>query len=298
MTNLTLEGTFTALVTPFCDDAERTVDTAALERLVHTQIEAGIDGLVPCGTTGEASTLTHQEWGHVVSTVIRVAAGRVPVIAGTGTNCTATTIANTRAAKELGVDAALVVVPYYNKPTQPGLIAHYTAVMDAVELPIVLYNVPGRTGVNMTAQTVASLAGHSRAAGLKEASGSLMQVQELIERTEDRLPILSGDDGLCVPMYAVGGKGVISVVSNVAPALTCALYRDYRAGKTRAAATGQVRLRALIDSLFCEANPQPAKMALHLMGMMTPVARLPLITATDATRARLSDDLAALGLLP
>ncbi len=297
MSDFPFEGTFTALVTPFSDDDARSVDTEALEALVEAQIAAGIDGLVPCGTTGEAATLSDDEWAHVVSTVIRVANGRVPVIAGTGSNSTAKTIATTAAAKELGVDAALVVVPYYNKPLQSGLIAHYTAVMDAVALPVVLYNVPGRTGINMNAVTTATLARHPHAAAVKEASGSLMQVQEIVDRTAGRFAVLSGDDGLCVPMYAVGGRGVISVVSNVAPALTGKLYRDYRAGDIDAAASGQVALRALIESLFCEANPQPAKMAMHLLGRMGPHVRLPLQTATEGTSLRLEADLRALNLL-
>ncbi len=297
MTDHLFEGTFTALVTPMTDDAARSIDTAALEKLVESQVAAGIDGLVPCGTTGEAATLTDSEWEHVVSTVVRVAKGRVPVIAGTGSNATAKTIATTARAKELGVDGALVVVPYYNKPTQDGLIGHFRAVMDAVALPVVLYNVPGRTATNMTAATTATLADHPHAVAVKEASGSIGQVQEIIDRTSGTFAVLSGDDGLCVPMYSVGGRGVISVVSNPAPARTAALYRDYRAGRIDDAAAGQIALRGLIDSLFCEANPQPAKMAMHLLGAMSPVVRQPLLTASEAARDRLVSDLTALGLL-
>ena len=297
MTELKLEGTYTALVTPFTDSPDRAIDTPALEALVEQQLAGGVDGLVPCGTTGETATMTYGEWRHVVSTVVSVVDGRVPVIAGTGSNNTRATIEMTQAARELGVDAALVVVPYYNKPLQTGLIAHFSAVMDAVDVPVVLYNVPGRTGINMNAQTTATLAAHPRAIAVKEASGSLMQVQEIIDRTDGEFTVLSGDDGLCVPMYSVGGHGVISVVSNVAPAATSKLYRDFKSGDVVAAAAGQIALRALIESLFCEANPQPAKMAMHLMGAMSPATRLPLVTASDATRERLADDLNRLGLL-
>ena len=291
------EGTYTALVTPMRDDDARTVDVDALQRLVEQQLDGGVDGLVPCGTTGEAATLSYDEWATVVSAVKEAAAGRAPIIAGTGSNSTADTIARTRAARELGVDAALVVVPYYNKPTQAGLIGHFEAVMNSVDLPVVLYNVPGRTATNMLPATVASLAAHSNAVAVKEASGSLGQVQEIIDRTDGALAVLSGDDGLCVPMYSVGGAGVISVVSNPAPGRTAALDRDYKRGDTAAAAAGQIALRAFIDTLFCEANPQPVKMAMHLLGLMAPVTRMPLCTATDATRARLTGDMQRLGLL-
>lgn len=297
MSDFPFEGTFTALVTPMRDDAERSLDLEALERLVEQQIAGGIDGLVPCGTTGEAATLSHDEWATVVKETIRIARGRVPVIAGTGSNSTAKTIATTRAAKELGVDAALVVTPYYNKPSQAGLRAHYEAVLDAVAIPVVLYNVPGRTACNMTAETTAALAAHPNVAAVKEASGNLEQVQAIIERTEGRFAVLSGDDALAVPMYAVGGRGVISVVSNPAPARTAALYRDFRAGKVEAAAQGQVALRALIAALFCESNPQPAKAAMHLLGLMQPVVRLPLLTASQQAREQVRVALQGLGML-
>jgi 4-hydroxy-tetrahydrodipicolinate synthase len=297
MSAIPFEGTYTALVTPMRDDADRSLDLAALEALVEQQISGGVDGLVACGTTGEASTLSADEWRQVVGTVVSASAGRVPVIAGTGSNDTRKTIATTAIARELGVSGALVVVPYYNKPGQDGLVAHFTAVMDAVDLPVVLYNVPGRTACNLLPSTIAKLASHTNAVAVKEASGSLAQVQEIIDRTDGDFPVLSGDDGLCVPMYSVGGRGVISVVSNCAPALTAALYRDYRAGRTEQAARGQIALRALIDTLFCEANPQPAKMAMNLLGLMGPATRLPLQTALDATRLRLKTNLTSLGLL-
>lgn len=297
MAVFTAEGTYTAIVTPFCDDADRSVDLPALRRLVEQQIAGTIDGLVVCGTTGEASTLDDAEYELVVGTVVQAAAGRVPVIAGTGSNSTKKTIATTQKACKLGVDGVLVVTPYYNKPTQAGMVEHFRAVADASSAPVVLYNVPGRTGVNLLPPAVAELAQHPNIVALKEAAGSLEQVQDIVGRTGFAFPVLSGEDALCVPSYAVGGKGVISVMSNVAPALTAALYRDYRAGRIDAAARGQVALLPLVRLLFSEPNPQPAKMAMHLLGIMEPVARMPLITASEATRQGLAAELRKLGLL-
>ena len=294
------EGTFTALVTPMCADDDRTVDVAAIERLVAQQLAGGIDGLVACGTTGEASTLNDAEYDLVVATVVRCAAGRVPVIAGTGSNDTRRTIDTTRRAAALGVDAVLVVTPYYNKPTQTGLIQHFQAVADATDLPLILYNVPGRTACNLLPATVAELARHRRIVAVKEASGSLDQVQEILTRTQllESFGVLSGDDALCLPVYSVGGHGVISVVSNVAPALTAALWRDYKAGRVEAAAHGQLALHPLIRTLFSEPNPQPCKAAMHLLGLMAKELRLPMLTADDATVAVLRRQMADLGLLP
>ena len=304
MSSLRLEGTYTALVTPMNDDAERSIDMPALERLVDRQIAAGIDGLVACGTTGEASALFEDEFATVVGTAVRRAAGRIPVLAGTGSNHTAKTIAMSKRAQALGVDGVLVVTPYYNKPTQAGLVAHYRAVADAVSVPVTLYNVPGRTACNLLPATVAELATHPNICAVKEASGSLDQVQEIlcllrkVKRPEGKpFTVLAGDDALCLPMYSVGGHGVISVVSNVAPAQTAALYRDFRAGRLTEAADGQLALHPLIRALFSEPNPQPCKMALHLLGIMAPTARLPLMTALPATATLLRKELATLGLL-
>lgn len=291
-------GTHTALVTPMCDDAERTVDVAALRALVEQQIAGGVDGLVACGTTGETATLTDDEYELVVGTVIDAARGRVPVTAGVGSNSTAKTLKTTKQACGLGADAVLVVTPYYNKPTQAGMAEHFRLVADASSKPVILYNVPGRTGVNLLPATVAELAKHGNIVALKEAAGSLEQVMETVRLTDFAFAVLSGEDALCVPTYAVGGRGVISVVSNVAPALTAALWRDHAAGRTDVAARGQVALHPLIKLLFSEPNPQPCKMAMHLLGLMTPALRLPLITATAATRQALAAELARLGLLP
>ena len=290
-------GTHTALVTPFCADERHSVDVSALRNLVEHQIAGGVDGLVACGTTGETATLEHHEYELVVSTVVAQAAGRVPVIAGVGSNSTAQTLATARRACELGVDGVLVVTPYYNKPSQAGMIQHFLLVADASSTPVVLYNVPSRTGVNLLPATVAQLAKHPNVIALKEAAGSLDQVQETIRLTNFDFAVLSGDDALCVPTYAVGGRGVISVVSNVAPAHTSALWRHYAAGDAQAAARAQVALLPLIKILFSEPNPQPAKMAMHLLGLMQPGCRLPLTEATGATRTALEVALRDLSLL-
>ncbi len=292
------EGTFTAIVTPMKDDETRSLDLDALERLVEQQIAGTIDGIVACGTTGESVTLTDEEWAIVVQSTIRFARGRVPVIAGTGTNSTHKTIALSQKAQAMGADALLVVTPYYNKPSQAGLLAHYRAVAASVTLPIILYNVPGRTGCNLLPTTVAELAQVPNIVAVKEAAGSLEQVLDLCRLVPPGFSVLSGEDALCLPLYAVSGHGVISVMSNPAPALTAALYRDFRAGRIDAAAKGQQALHPLIKTLFSEPNPQPAKMAMHLLGVMNPDVRMPLVTASDATRVALERDLRALGLLP
>ena len=291
------EGTHTALVTPMCEDDVRSLDVPALKALVEQQIAGGVDGLVACGTTGETSTLSDDEYQTVIATVVQQAAGRVPVIAGVGSNSTAKTVQTTRIANQFGIDGVLVVTPYYNKPTQQGMVAHFRAVAEASTTPVVLYNVPGRTGVNLLPASVAELAKHPNIVALKEAAGNLEQIQETLRLTQFGFAVLSGEDALCVPTYAVGGRGVISVVSNVAPALTAALWRDHHAGRADAAARGQVALLALIRTLFSEPNPQPCKRAMHLLGIMAPVTRMPLLTATDATRAALARELAALGLV-
>ncbi|MSP92858.1 MAG: 4-hydroxy-tetrahydrodipicolinate synthase [Myxococcales bacterium] len=302
MAPLVLEGTWTALVTPMHHDPARSLDLAALERLVEQQVAGGIDGLVACGTTGEASTLDADEYDEVVRTVVRCARGRVPVIAGTGSNDTRHTLQTTARAAKLGVVGVLVVTPYYNKPSQSGLLAHYHAVADASPLPVVLYNVPGRTGCNLLPPTVAALARHPNVCAVKEASGSLDQVQQTLLLLRDVVrvtpfTVVSGDDGLCVPMYSVGARGVISVVSNPAPARTAALWRDFRDGRAEAAARGQLDLWPLIKTLFSEPNPQPCKAALHLLGVSGPAVRLPLVPAGADTVRQVARDLQDLGLL-
>jgi 4-hydroxy-tetrahydrodipicolinate synthase len=274
-------GAIVATVTPFRDGK---VDAAALRRLVEFQIRSGTDGIVPCGTTGEAPTLSYEEHERVIDLVIQAADGRVPVIAGTGSNNTKEAIALTRYAKKAGADAALVITPYYNKPTQKGLIAHFTAVAGSADIPVILYNVPGRTGVNMAPETVARLAEVPNIVGVKEASGNLAQICDILQMTPKTFCVLSGDDGLYYPMLALGAKGVISVVSNVAPKEMADLYDAFALGEVKKARDLHFRLWPLMQALFIETNPIPAKTALAMMGKIREEFRLPLCAMSDANR--------------
>jgi 4-hydroxy-tetrahydrodipicolinate synthase len=271
-------GVFTALVTPMGPDGR--VDDDALTRLVNAQIAAGIHGLVPCGTTGEAATLSHAEHIHVVDVVTRAAAGRVPVIAGAGSNSTQEAIELAQACKDLGVAATLQVVPYYNKPPQAGLVRHFESIADAVALPMVLYNVPGRTVTDMLPETVARLAKHENIVGIKDATADMHVVAQLREQCGESFCLLSGDDFTMFPFWATGGDGVISVVSNPAPKLIVALYQAYMAGALDEARALNHRQLALTRLLFAAPNPVPAKAAMHLLGMFGgggPMVRLPLL---------------------
>ena len=283
------QGTFVALITPFTGDR---IDEPALGRLVDWLIDQGVDGLVPCGTTGETPSLTEEEWQRVAALVIERAAGRVPVIVGTGTNSTATTIARTRIARELGADAAMVVTPYYNKPQQEGLVRHVVAVADAVDLPLVVYNVPGRTGVNLAPETARRLVEQAPVVAIKESSGSLDQISELVLAVGERCAVLSGDDSLTLPIIAVGGRGVISVVANVAPAAMAALVRAALQGDMERARALHHELFPLARALFLETNPVPVKAAAEMLGLCAGTVRLPLTPLSDANRQRLAHVLA------
>ena len=287
-------GAIVATVTPFRNGK---VDAAGLRRLVEFQIRNGTDGIVPCGTTGESATLAYEEHERVIDLVIEAADGRVPVIAGTGSNNTKEAIALTRYARKAGADAALVITPYYNKPTQKGLIAHFTAVAEAVDIPIILYNVPGRTGVNMTAETVARLAEVKNIVGVKEASGNLAQICDILHMTPKTFCVLSGDDGLYFPMLALGAKGVISVVSNVAPKEMADLYDAFALGELALARDIHFRLWPLMQALFIETNPIPAKTALAMMGKIREEFRLPLCPMSDGNRKALAKVLSGLKIL-
>lgn len=269
-------GVFTALVTPMGADGR--VDDGALTRLVHAQIAAGIHGLVPCGTTGEAATLSHAEHIHVVEVVTRAAAGRVPVIAGAGSNSTHEAIELAQACKDLGVTATLQVVPYYNKPPQAGLVRHFESIADAVALPMVLYNVPGRTVTDMLPETVARLAKHENIVGIKDATADMHVAAQLRELCGDKFCLLSGDDFTMFPFWATGGDGVISVVSNPAPKLVVALYEAFMAGALGEARALNHRQLALTRLLFAAPNPVPAKAAMHMLGIGGPTVRLPLLS--------------------
>jgi len=257
------EGVMTALVTPF-EGGE--VHEEQLRALVEEQIEAGIDGLVPCGSTGESATLSHAEHQRVVEIVVQAAKGRVPVVAGTGSNNTREAVELTQHAKDAGADGALLISPYYNKPTQEGIIAHYTAVAKATNFPLIYYNIAGRTASNITAETQAQLARIEHIVGVKEASGDIDQIANVVRSCPPDFTVVSGDDSMTLPMLAVGGNGVISTTSNVAPREMCQIVRAFQAGDTERAREVHFRLMPLFDALFCETNPIPLKAALHMMG--------------------------------
>jgi 4-hydroxy-tetrahydrodipicolinate synthase len=288
------QGVFTALVTPFRDGA---LDERALHDLVELQVGSGVDGLVPCGSTGEAATLSHAEHRRVVEVVVAAARGRVQVLAGTGSNSTAEAIALTRHAKEAGADGALLISPYYNKPMQQGIVAHYAEVARQTSFPLVVYNIPGRTASNVLPDTLARLAEIDQIVGVKEASGSLDQMAHVIAAVPDSFAVLSGDDALTLPLLAIGGAGVISTTSNVVPAEMVELVRAFRAGDVERARALHYRLLPLFDALFLETNPIPVKAALALRGVILEELRLPLTRLSPPNRERLQAAMKELGLL-
>ena len=288
------EGSIVAMVTPFRDGK---VDEVKIRELVQFHVKNGTDAIVPCGTTGESPTLSHAEHKRVVEVTIEAAAGQIPVIAGTGSNSTAEAIELTQHAKQAGADGVLMVCPYYNKPTQAGLVAHYKAVAEAVDIPIIMYNIPGRTGVNMLTETVAALAGLPNIVGMKEASGSLEQMTEVISLCGDRLTVVSGDDTLTLPLMAVGGKGVISVVANIVPKETAEMTRAALNGDWKRAKELHLRLFPLCKAMFYETNPIPVKTAMQLLGRLNGELRLPLCPMSQANRDKLQKALQAYGLL-
>jgi len=283
-----------AVVTPFKDGR---VDEAKVRELVEFHIKNGTDVLVPCGTTGESPTLSHDEHRRVIELAIQTANKRIPVVAGTGSNSTAEAIDLTRFAKNAGADGALVVLPYYNKPTQQGLIAHCRAIADAVELPLILYNIPGRTGINMLPETLAALADHPNIVGMKEATGNLEQMTQDIVLCGAKLSFLSGDDTLTLPLMAVGGKGVISVVANIVPRDVADLTRAFLSGDWKRARELHLKLFPLCQAMFCETNPIPVKTAMALMGMINGELRLPLCPMSEANLSKLKAAMRAYGLI-
>ena len=289
-----LQGTFVALVTPFKDGQ---LNETKLRELVRFQIENGTDGLVPCGTTGESPTLTESERNRVIEIVIEEAKGKAWVVAGTGTNDTAKTIKATQRAKEMGADAALVITPYYNKPTQAGLRRHFEAVADGAGLHIMIYNVPGRTGVNILPETVEHLAQLDHIVAIKEASGDLNQVSEVIHRCGDAIQVLAGDDSLFAPILAVGGVGVVSVIANLVPAELKALFEAFQAGNPARVQELHHKLLPLCQAMFYETNPVPVKTAMNLLGREVGDLRLPLVPMSEPNRARLVEALKSYGLL-
>lgn len=294
MKNTIFTGMATAIVTPMHTDGS--IDYEALGRFVEFQIGSGINGLVVMGTTGENATIEPEDQKKVIAYTVEKAAGRVPVIAGTGTNNTEHVLHNTRNACQVGADAVLVVTPYYNKATQNGLVTHFTAVADESTLPVILYNVPSRTGCNLLPKTVAKLSEHPNIAAIKEATGSLAQMIEIMHLCGDKIDVYSGEDGLTVPMMAMGAKGTISVLSNVAPRQSVAMTDACLRGDYAAAAKMQCDLLPLINALFSEVNPIPAKAATAAMGFGANALRLPLTSMEEQNRAVLFAEMRKLGI--
>ncbi len=280
------KGVYTALITPFTNGGA--VDEQAFQDFVEWQIGQGVHGLVPCGTTGESPTLTHDEHNRVIALCVEVAKGRVPVMAGTGSNSTDEAIMTTRYAKQAGADAALVVAPYYNKPTQEGLYQHFKAINDAVEMPIILYNVPARTIVNISDDTIARLAELPNIVGIKDASGDLARPYTLRAKLKQPFQMLSGEDMTAVAFNVSGGQGCISVASNIAPKLCAQVQELCFKGEYEAARILQDKLTNLNAVLFCETSPAPVKYAASLLGKCTPNLRLPLVSVSEASKAEIS----------
>ena len=288
------KGAIVAIVTPFKNGQ---VDEEKLRELIEFQIENGTDGIVPCGTTGESPTLSHEEHDRVIEITVDAVKKRVPVIAGTGSNSTAEALRLTKHAREVGADGALMVCPYYNRPTQEGLYQHYKMIAEEVPIPIIIYNIPGRTGVNLLPETMARLAKIPGIVGTKEASGSLKQMHDVIRLCGPDFVVLSGDDFFTYPLLCLGGHGIISVISNIAPADMAALVDAFTAGDMKKARELHFKMAPLVDSLFIETNPVPVKAALSLMGKIEYEVRLPLSKMSDANLEKLKKSMTNYGLL-
>jgi 4-hydroxy-tetrahydrodipicolinate synthase len=287
---LRIEGTYTALVTPFTADGA--IDWAAFDALVDAQVAGGVQGIVPCGTTGESPSLTHEEHAALIVRSVERAKGRVQVIAGTGSNSTREAVAMSKGAEKAGVSAVMVVVPYYNKPTQEGLYRHFVEVASAVSCPVVIYNVPARTGSDLSAETLARICEKaSNVTATKEATGNVLRAQTLACMLGTRLTVLSGDDALALPMIAVGARGVISVTSNLLPAEVSRATALALEGKYDEARRAHLALVPVHEAMFLESNPGPVKVALAMRGVMTDVVRGPLAPVTDATKKALAKTL-------
>ena len=287
-------GALVAIVTPFRRGG---VDEKAFRRLIEFQIENGTNAIIPCGTTGESATMSHDEHKRVVELAVKAVDGRVPVVAGTGSNSTAEAVELTRHAHKAGADAALMILPYYNKPTQEGIYLHFKTVAKAVPLPIILYNMPGRTGINAQPETVARLARIKNIVGIKEASANMEQISRIVELCGDGFDVLSGDDAMTLPIMAVGGKGVVSVASNVVPRQVAEMTAAWLKGDAAGARERFFRLLPLFRALFLETNPIPIKMALGFMGLIGPEMRLPLCPMGPENTKKLKAVLADYGLL-
>lgn len=286
-------GSGVALVTPFNNAG---VDFVQLENLLNWHIQSGTDAIIVCGTTGEPSTMTEDEKKSVIKFAVEKVAKRIPVIAGTGGNNTSEAIEMSRFAQSCGVDGLLVVTPYYNKTTQKGLVTHYTAIADAVNIPIILYNVPGRTGLNMLPSTVAELKKHPNIQAIKEASGDISQIAEIARLCDENFVLYSGNDDQIVPVLSLGGMGVISVVANILPEMTHNMVISFLEGGVKASRDLQLDLLGLVNSLFIETNPVPVKTALNLMGLKAGELRLPLVEMEDKNKAILMEEMEKMGL--
>ncbi len=290
---MNLEGTFVALVTPFKNGK---INEEKIRELVRLQIENGTDGIVPCGTTGESPALSEEEKNRVIEIVIEEAKGKALVIAGTGTNNTEKSVKATAQAKEMGADAALVITPYYNKPTQAGLIRHFEAVAE-VNLPIMIYNVPGRTSVNILPSTIEKLSKLDQIVAVKEASGDLNQVSEILTTCKDNIKVFSGDDSLFAPILAIGGVGVVSVVANLVPQYLKSLYEAFKSNEIVRMQQLHHQLFELCQAMFYETNPAPVKTAMNLMGMDVGELRPPLAPMAETNKEKLIESLKVYGLL-
>jgi 4-hydroxy-tetrahydrodipicolinate synthase len=291
-----LQGVGTALITPFLPNGA--VDEKTLAAFVHWQIQEGVHFLVPCGTTGESPTLTHDEHLRVVAITVQTAGGRVPVVAGAGGNDTSKVVSLIAELRTLGVDGILSVSPYYNKPTQEGIIQHYRALAESTDLPIIVYNVPGRTGSNILPDTLLRLAAFPNIAGVKEASGDISQIGEICTRAPERFRVFSGDDSLTLPVIALGGHGIISVASNEAPGMMAKFATACLEERWEEARRWNSKLYPLMKINFVESSPIPVKAALAMMGKIHEVYRLPLVSISDGARAKVAAVLASLGLMP
>jgi len=293
MKKIIFKGCGTAIITPFTKDG---VNFPEFEKLINYQIEKGADSIIVCGTTGEASTMSVEEKKATIQFAIRIVNKRIPVIAGTGGNCTQSAIEMTKFAEEVGADAVLVVTPYYNKTTQTGLVAHYTAIASSTKLPIIMYNVPSRTGLNILPSTCLELSKLDNIVAIKEASGNLSQVAEIAALCRDNLHIYSGNDDQILPILSLGGLGVISVLSNVVPDVVHKMTYDYFEGNIKEATKLQLDTLDLTSSLFCEVNPIPVKAAMNMIGFNVGTPRLPLVEMSDNGKERLKKSLTNFGV--
>ena len=289
------EGSFVAIVTPFKDDGS--LDEGKLQELIEFQIENGTHGIVPCGTTGESPTLSHAEHDRVVELTVKAANGRVKIIAGAGSNSTAEALRLTKHAKDVGADGALIITPYYNKPTQNGLKAHFMKIADAVDIPIVIYNVPGRTGTDLLPETLANLSAHPNIVGLKEATGQLSRASQAVQLCGEDFALLSGDDINTLPILSVGGCGVISVLANVMPKEVSDLCNTFKSGDIKNAQKIHLETLQLSIDLFVDTNPIPVKTALQMMGRLNGRMRLPLVPMSEENAEILNRTMCNIGVI-